>query len=119
MGHLGPNLEHLGANLRGILSQSGVHIVFCDVFAGSGGPKVAFVLVFTLFLLVFVVPTSAVDPAFSPPSPRLLPGFTLWGLGKSGVFHKNLYGAQAKVMFSKSWPRAAPQQTKSVCNPVD
>ena len=57
---------------------------------GACGPKVAFALVFTRFLLVFVVPNNTDDPGLSPACPRLDP---LWGLGKSDVFHKKMHGA--------------------------
>ena len=45
-------------------------------FVGACGPKMAFVSVLTSFLFVFMVPTSAVDPGFSAPSPRLLRAFS-------------------------------------------
>ena len=59
---LGPSVGLLGLSW-GILGPT----------SGAWGPEVAFVLVFTWFLLVFVVPTSAVDPGLSPACPRLHP----------------------------------------------
>ena len=62
------------------------------------------------------LPHHAADPGLSPSCPWSEP---LWGQGKIEVFRKKVHGAEAKLIFSKSWPRAAPKQTKSVCNPVD
>ena len=86
-------------------------------------PKWRSYWVFARFWLVFRGPKQFrrpwLLPGFSPPSPRLLPAFTLPVHRKSGFFRKKVHGAEAESMFSESWPRAAPKQTKSVCNPVD
>ena len=59
----------------------------------------------------------------TPASRRLLagdlPASPLWGLGKTDVFGQSGTTPMGFSMFSKSWPRAAPKETKSLCNPAD